>query len=514
MAECQRFSANPPASAVLTGREIQPLTNASNVDQKTTTGAVAISATEYDATLTYTTGYQVLATDGNVYRALQNALGQTPQTSPTFWKLILVTTSTTLAVPSVHSTIISALTALDEAILTAGVTIQVADGAYNYTTTSINLTHPYGRHISIIGNTATPASCSLSFAALASPPTSPYLNPNSGSIYASGPSNVTINGFSILKSGGAPVFGHCGILASDGATINVATNMIVNGFYADLAALDDGVINAVGVDLVTVSGAFALLADNGTVNAPTSAITGTGGAIATRRNGYVRMNDSTVDAAIVTAVTMESGTAVLTSTTVGNVDTFYDVDGSGNFVSDTGATYGTASTADISLSGTLEYNGAVVAANNQDLALAQIEANAIQTIVGPNQTVFLDGAIPGVNTAAVDLNLSADGNTGVTIALADGAVSIPTFLTIKDTTTFQGIEGGVATLDVSGEATIAATWVTANTNIVVSSANNALAGPLSCEVGDIVPGVSFKVQSAAGAADSGFDFTWLAIVYP
>lgn len=509
---CQRFTDLPSASAVLTGREIMPLTNASNVDQKAPTGAIAISATEYDSTLSYTEGYQVLAADGNVYRARQTTVGDTPETSPTDWKLILVQDPITLAVPSVYATIISALTALDEAILTAGVTIQVADGAYNYTTTSINLTHPYGRHISIIGNTATPASCSLSFAALASPPTSPYLNPNSGSIYASGPSNVTINGFSILKSGGAPVFGHCGILASDGATINVGTNTIVNGFYADVAALDGGVINAVGVDLVTVSGTFALLADNGTVNAPTSAITGTGGAIATRRNGYVRMNNSTVDAAIVTAVTMASGTAVLTSTTVGNVDTFYDVDGSGNFVSDTGAIYGTASTADISLSGTLEYNGAVVAANNQDLALAQIEANAIQAIAGPNQTVFLDGSIPGVNTAAVDLNLSADGNTGVTVASVDGGAGIPVSVAIGATSAITGIAAGTDVLDASGSMTVVAPWVD-NTIVVPQFVSSFTVTGTSLHV-ILNTGVGFTITSDAGALDSGVPVNWIALDYP
>lgn len=506
---CQRFSDLPSASAVLTGTEIMPLTNGSNVDQKTTPGAIAISATAYDAVLTYTEGYEVLAADGNIYRALQNAVGQTPQTSPAFWKLAVVQDATTLAVPSVHSTIIAAMTYLEGAIIQAPVVIQVANGAYNYTTTQINLAHPYGRLISITGNIVTPASCSLSFAALPSPPTTPYLNSDSGSIYSSSPSMATINGFSVLKSGGAPVFGHCGILASNGATINVGANMIVNGFYANLAALNDGVILAsAAVALVTVSGAYAIYADNGTVQAPTAAVTGPGHAIGTRRSGVVRANGITVSATNATFVNMASGLVEVPSANVGNVDTFYDVDGVANFVIDTGATFGSASLADISLGGTLNYNGAFVAANNQDLSLAQIEADAIQTIAGPNQTVFLDEAIPGLNTAGVDLSLSAGDLTGLVIDTSMGWATVPVALRIGATDQILGIASGVSALDAAGVVVIPATWLVGVAFVSAFGTTATLTGPLYNGLGDQTPGVSVTIRSAAGAADSGEQIHW------
>jgi hypothetical protein len=514
---CVTINDLPSASASLTGLEVVPLQNASLVTQKTRTGAIAISATPYDAVLTYATGYQVEAADGNVYRALQSAVGQTPETSPLYWKLILVTVPTTLTVPSVHSTIISALTALNEAVLTATVTIQVANGAYNYTTTQINLAHPYGRFISITGNTGTPASCSLSFAALPSPPTSPYLNPNSGSIYSSGPSGVTINGFSVLKSGGAPVFGHCGILASDGALINVGTNMIVNGFYGDMVALNGGVINATGVDLVTAGNTYALVADNGTVIAPGSAITGAGNGALIQRSGVVRMNNSTIDSAIVTAVTMSDGTVELPATTIGNVATFYDISGAHNTINDDTATFGTASLYDISLLGEMAYNGAIITADGDTFSRSQIVANTVQLVTDSGgASVFLDGAGSnnGLDAVGADLTLAAGTNVGVTVFQADGGVAIPVTLTIGTTNALSGVAQGTATLNGSGVALVAAPWVTNATTVVAISQVPSLVGPLNFIPGNVIPGVSFEIESSSGATDSGLGINWIAVVEP
>lgn len=510
---CQRFSALPSASSTLTGREIVPLTNASNVDQKTTTGAVAISATEYDATLTYTTGYQVLATDGNIYQALQNALGQTPQTSPTYWKLAYVLTSTTLSVPSVHATIIAAMTYLEGTVVTAALNIQVANGAYNYTTTQINLAHPYGRFISITGNTVTPASCSLSFSALPSPPSSPYLNSNSGSIYANAPSNVTINGFSILKSGGAPAFGHCGILASNGASINVGANMIVNGFYGDVAALNEGVITASsGLSLTTVASAYGIISDNGIIQAPGVAIAGPGDGISLRRGGFVRANTCTIDAAIGIAFVLESGDLRVENSTVGNVDTFYEVAGNSNLIQDGGTTFGTAGVYEIGLTGMMVYNGATVSADTKTFARALIEPNTTQNVTDPGESVFL--GTTGIDTIVRDLVLSADANGGVIIRGADGSAEIPVSLTVGATRALTGMDSDTAVLDAAGLAVIPAAWITANTVIVCSSGSPSITGTLFSEAGDITPGVSFEIESTAGAADAGVIVHWVAFVYP
>jgi len=507
---CQRFSALPSSPSVLVGNEIVPNTDSVNVDRKATTGAIAQAATGWLATTTYVKGHYVVFND-NIYRAVQNNLNQSPLDNPTNWKYVLIVSGTTLNVPGDYATINSALAALSDAVIADNMLIQVEDGAYNYTTTQIDLSHPYGQFITIQGNTGTPASCSVSFSALLSPPSSPYLDANSGSIYASSPSGVTINGFSILKSGGAPAFGHCGILASDGAAINVGPNMIVNGFYADLAALNGGlIVSEAGLALTTVASAYGLLADNATIQAPGVAIGGPGDAVSVQRGGRVRINNSTIDAAISIFVTMIDGTVEATSSTVGNVDIFYEVQGSVNVINDGGVTYGTAAAYQIGLSGTLNYNGAIVTASAQTFPRSLIATETVQLITSATESVFLD--TNGVNTAAQDLALAANGNTGVIIDSATGAVGVPVSLEVGSTSPYTGLQGGSGVLDAAGVLTVIAAWVTANT-IIVPEFNDATAtGPRLQSV--ITPATSFTLTSGAGAADVGKAVRWHAIVYP
>ncbi|MCA8068545.1 hypothetical protein [Burkholderia vietnamiensis] len=142
--------------------------------------------------------------------------------------------SVTLNVPTQFTTIPAALSAIAGWVIHGSVTIKVADGSYSLS--NIVLNHPYGNNCHLIGNVTTPANCVLSF------------NSSDGITVAPGTKWGEVNGFYIQKTGGKSNFG-CSTFG--GQFTKLGPNVVVDGFYYGIAALDGGVIYADGTDANT-----------------------------------------------------------------------------------------------------------------------------------------------------------------------------------------------------------------------------------------------------------------------
>lgn len=511
---CTQIPALPSGSSVLTGDELFPGADASGVTRKYGPGAIANYGVGYDSSIPYPEGAVVHAADDNLYYALQTVpTNNFPELSPLYWKFLVIQNNVTLNVPADYATIIVALAAINQATITDEVTIQVADGAYNYTTTQIDLSHPYGDKISILGNTGTPASCSLSFAALPNPPSSPYITDDSGSLFAAGESNIFIDGFALAKSGGAAAFGHCGLLASNGATIRLGANVTFTGFWANVAALNGGnIIGDVtgGNALATTAGTAAVYADNGHVQLAAPAITGLGRGVWALREGTVRLDAATLDTAIDTAFILDNGHLEAFATVAAQVNIVYLISGASS-AKDTGSTIAAPATAFIRVDGQLVYNDTTLVGNAADIASGDIATGTIQHAGAGGESVFLTDT--GIDTLATPLILGADGNTGVTISNVTGAAAIPVSLALGATAATTGLQGGSGVFDAGGLLTVPATWVTANTILTATFRGATGTGLLHADSASITPGVSFVISSSVGAADAGVSVGWQAIVY-
>lgn len=141
----------------------------------------------------------------------------------------MILVSTTLNVPSQYLTIQAALTSLANKRIGAGaiVTIQVADGTYNLTS-GINLNHPDGDRIWLIGNQATPDNCVLMGP---NPPTFNGLSCTNGNVFG------LADGFKInLPAKAVLANNYSGIYAGTGAVILLGPNIKVNNWYYGINA--------------------------------------------------------------------------------------------------------------------------------------------------------------------------------------------------------------------------------------------------------------------------------------
>jgi hypothetical protein len=506
-------------AATMSGSEIAIAETGGNVLQYPA-AKIAQSATNWNTAHQYNAGIIVRASDGNLYKSVIANIGQNPiLANVTYWLPFAFLADTTLAVPSTLTTIPLALAWLSHAVIDSSVTvtIQVANGTYALTTSQLALNHPDGARIRLLGNVATPASCTLTFTALPNPPTSPYLAADSGSIYRSvGGATGLVDGFSITKAGAAPVFGHNAILASNGSTINVGANVTISGFYGGFAASNGGNILAVGSGaaaptLTTPSvDTYGIYAENGYVQAPYVNLAGTGGGINALISGFVRANNAVFNAALEIAVLLDNATADIRAATIGNTDIFFEVVGNSTINTDS-VTFGTASVYDIGLTGTLNYNGSIVTATGETFARTLVEPNTAQHVTSATESVFFSPT--GIDTNVQVLELKANsGATGVSVA-TNGATSLPVSLALGATSAHTGLQGGSGVLDAAGVLTVAAAWVTANT-IIVPAFVPAVPQSGSRLLPAITPGASFTLTSDAGAADVGIAVNWIAIVYP
>lgn len=516
---CVEIPDLPASSTYLSGEEIMPLVQLA-ATRRSTSAAVAQSATTWDLDHDYREGFVVKDNDGNLYVAVTDNIANDPSDhDAAFWKPLLVLVNTTLTVPAEFTTITLALEYLEGATIAedATVTISVADGVYNLTTTQLALNHPYGHRIQLIGNTTTPANVSLGFTALTAPPTSPYLDSNSGSIYRnSGGTWGLIDGFTITRTGGSAVFGHCGILSFN-SRINVGANMVISGFFFPLACQAGTLICAgtgAGAPIIqpdAVANAAGIYANAAHIEAPFITINGTNGGAVLQEGSEVRLNDFTTAAGLSDVFILSgNSTLIVPNGTAGDAGVYISSIGSATIV-DTGTTYGTASSGDIDMEGLLTRNGTLLSTAGAVFPFTLVTAGglSIQRIVSGTESVFVTD--DGLNTEVLDLELAAAGNQGINIEAATGNVQVPVSLELGSTAPALGLEAGTATLDGAGTVTVLTPWVTAATEIVVGAGELAITGTLA--VTAITPATSFVITSSAGAADGGLDVKWIAVVY-
>jgi hypothetical protein len=156
-----------------------------------------------------------------------------------------ISANATLNVPSQFSTIQAALNYLNGFMIAPGVavTIQVADGTYVMPATLV-VSHPNGQNIHIIGDVANPAGVVLDYS------TANTDGVNVATGYALG----ELNGFTV-KGKGAIVTGsqniHFGVYTYGGQFNKLGPNVVVDGFYYGVSALNGGTIYCNGSDATT-----------------------------------------------------------------------------------------------------------------------------------------------------------------------------------------------------------------------------------------------------------------------
>ena len=175
----------------------------------------------------YVPGQIVTGADLNLYRCIVAHTGVDPTVdSGTVWQLYAVFGPITLYCGSQQrfsgsgsdpAGIVQALTFIQSAILPAVpasspiVTIQVANGTYAYGTNTINISHPYAQCFQILGNTTTPASCTLTGTQSGTAPLIHILGSNTPAV---------INGFTLT---GPSTSNGVGVQGS----VNLGANMVI-----------------------------------------------------------------------------------------------------------------------------------------------------------------------------------------------------------------------------------------------------------------------------------------------
>lgn len=148
----------------------------------------------------------------------------------------LIANSLTLNVPSDHPTLNAALDYLRGYTIARGavVTVQVADGTYSLLA-SVNLNHPQGANLRVIGNQSNPALCVLvaadgsAFDAL---------------VCSDGHVLGLLDGFTVVRPSKAEwPFNYTGVLAVRGALITCGTKVRVDNWFYGIAARYGSVVH-------------------------------------------------------------------------------------------------------------------------------------------------------------------------------------------------------------------------------------------------------------------------------
>jgi len=214
------------------------LTNAASVSA----ALQGLGLNPYSSGATYTTGQLVIGSDNNYYRAITSTTGNDPTTDAgSNWQLYDALGNVTLSVPSRFSTIATAMTFISSAVIQANdlVTIQVANGNYSYANTTINLQHPYGNQIQILGNLTSPTSVNITSTIVgATGPGFFYLN--------SGGQFGLIDGFKLTGPNANVTSQVAGVWARNNAYINLGPNMQIGNFYFEIYSADGSFVHADG----------------------------------------------------------------------------------------------------------------------------------------------------------------------------------------------------------------------------------------------------------------------------
>jgi len=170
-----------------------------------------------------------------------------------------ISSPTTINVSTV-SEFASAWASLANAVIAEGgsVTIQFADGTYNFGAAQYLLNHPFGGRINLVGNTSTPANCVLNFSGPASPYTlGANMQPGWGAFAVTNGNKLgLIDGFTMNGPGmsASNAYGFVCLLAFNGATMTCGPHLVLNNFYSGLAAFFGSSIFADGGLKVTGGG--------------------------------------------------------------------------------------------------------------------------------------------------------------------------------------------------------------------------------------------------------------------
>lgn len=156
------------------------------------------AASAWNASSTYTPGAIVVGSDGNHYRATASNTNNNPIVAATraLWEFLAVTGDTTLNVPTRFPTINHALDFIVNARIEgdATLTVQVADGTYNYGSTTVVANHPDGARIVLRGNPSDPSRCKIVWDAY-----------HSGIIVSDGHRLGRVEGFELIGQNDKPV---------------------------------------------------------------------------------------------------------------------------------------------------------------------------------------------------------------------------------------------------------------------------------------------------------------------
>lgn len=235
----QLISGTATDAGTLTGAEIVPMNRSAGLLQTTLTniaqwvvqtyqgftqagtGAVAQTVAGSLAKTLYVSDYDTTA--HAIAAGLNNRL------------IIPAGTTLTLNVPSVCATIQAAFAAIAGWVIQGTLIIQVADGTYTLAS-GINVNHPYGANIQLLGNTTTPDNCVLQGP---NPPTFDAL------VCSNGNTLGMLDGFRFdlpAKAGSAN--NATAVLALNGAIIRCGSHIKTNNWYYGIGARVGSVIYA------------------------------------------------------------------------------------------------------------------------------------------------------------------------------------------------------------------------------------------------------------------------------
>lgn len=148
--------------------------------------------------------------------------------------------NTTINIPADYATLAAAFAYLRTKSIERGatVTVQVADGTHDYTGAAVSLNHPQGEQIRVLGNTATPTNCVLTWTNTASGIDA--LAVTGGHVLG------YLDGFHITRTAHAGASIGVGLLAEDGSRIICGPKVKVSNHYYGIAARMGSYIKADG----------------------------------------------------------------------------------------------------------------------------------------------------------------------------------------------------------------------------------------------------------------------------